>query len=274
MPFLDGVATSIHGIVLPDGVAVLRPVELVTLRQGHELRYSGCATFWDPPEAVRDEMRAAARAVGAVLRDTVDFRGAFTLDGVATVDGFRPTELNPRFGAGLSVITRGLAGVPLPLVMDLVVAGRPLGISAADLETEILTVADSSRSGGTWQLHAATPHVIDGAPRDASTAPSGAGPRDGEPADATVAAAEGFARVQFDPARTPVGPSVGERSVAFWRFADRELGTAVGPLTAPPDVSQVPLLTRTLSAPRPTRFVSEASVAVRSSGRRRPSTRP
>ena len=60
MPFLEGIATSVHGIVLPDGVVALRPVELVTLRREHELRYSGCATFWDPPAAVRDEMSDAA----------------------------------------------------------------------------------------------------------------------------------------------------------------------------------------------------------------------
>ncbi len=233
MPFLDGVATSIHGLVLPDGIAVLRPVELVTLRQGHDLRYSGCGTFWDPPAGVRDEMRSAARAVGATLRDTVDFRGAFTLDGVATVDGFRPTEMNPRFGAGLSVITRGLGGVPLPLVLDLVVAGRPLAISAADLEAEILAVADASRSGGTWQLHCRTPEVIDGR-RVCFGGTDWRWAGDAEHADGIVAAAEGFARVMFNAAGTPVGPSVGPRSAAFWRFADREMGTAVGPLTAPP----------------------------------------
>ena len=61
MPFLDGIATSIHGIVLPDGVVALRPVELVTLRQGHELCYAGCATFWDPPRRSASEMRDAAR---------------------------------------------------------------------------------------------------------------------------------------------------------------------------------------------------------------------
>lgn len=237
MPFLDGVATSIHGLVLPDGVAVLRPVELVTLRHGHELRYSGCATFWDPPAAVRDEMRAAARAVGEALRRTVGFRGAFTLDGVATVDGFRPTEVNPRFGAGLSVITRGLDGVPLPLVLDLVVAGRPLGISAADLETEILAVADASRSGGTWQIHCATPQVVE----DGHVCFDGTDWRwaaGDEPADGIVAAAEGFARVMFKASRTPVGPSVGLRAASFWRFADREIRTRVGPLTAPPDLAR------------------------------------
>ena len=59
MPFLEGIATSVHGIVLPDGVVALRPVELVTLRRpGHRLVYSGCATFWDPPDDVREEMIA------------------------------------------------------------------------------------------------------------------------------------------------------------------------------------------------------------------------
>ena len=56
--------------------------------------------------------------------------------------------------------------------------------------------------------------------------------------DGDVVAKDGFARISFEASRTPVGPSVGERSVAFWRFADGELGTAIGPLTAPADVTQ------------------------------------
>ena len=236
MPFLDGIATSIHGIVLPDGVVALRPVEMVTLRHGHELRYSGCATFWDPPDAIRDEMREAARRVGDVLRDEVAYRGAFTLDGVATVDGFRPTELNPRFGAGLGVITRGLGDTPLHLVLDLVVAGIELAISASDLERQILTDADASRSGGTWQLHVDTPIEVVG--RDV-TYDDGEWrwTGDGDPVDANVVASGGFIRATFTGDRTPVGPSVGQRSVDFWRFADVDLGTGIGPLTAPIDVT-------------------------------------
>ena len=159
MPFLDGIATSIHGIVLPDGVVALRPVEMVTLRRGHELRYAGCATFWDPPDAIRErDARAPHGASANVLRDEVDFRGAFTLDGVATVDGFRPTELNPRFGAGLGVITRGLGDTPLHLVLDLVVAG----IRAGDLRRrprarDPRPTPTPAASGGTWQLHVDTP---------------------------------------------------------------------------------------------------------------------
>ncbi|HEX6657581.1 MAG TPA: hypothetical protein VF065_05835, partial [Ilumatobacter sp.] len=237
MPFLEGIATSVHGIVLPDGVVALRPVELVTLRRGHELRYSGCATFWDPPPSVREEMRDAARRVGALLQREFDFRGAFTVDGVATTDGFRPTELNPRFGAGLGIIGSGLDGLPLLLVLDLVVSGTALQLSAAELEEQLLRGSDASRSGGTWQLRVPTPvevagraaHFEDGAWRWAEP---------DERSDGVVVAKDGYARISFEAASTPVGPSVGARSVAFWRFADAELGTDIGPLTAPVDVTQ------------------------------------
>jgi hypothetical protein len=235
MPFLDGIATSIHGIVLPDGVATLRPVELVTLRRAREFVYSGCATFWDPPDGVRREMKDAARRLGAVLRESVGFRGAFTLDGVATADGFRPTELNPRFGAGLNVMTRGLPDLPLLLVLDLVVAGHHLDITAARLEELLVEQADAQRAGGTWNLHAGLPAPLpersvayhDG--RWRWTAPD-------EPGDAVAVGAGDFVRATWDPARTPVGPSVGPRAAAFWEFLDGELGTAIGPLEAAPDL--------------------------------------
>jgi hypothetical protein len=235
MPFLDGIATSVHGIVLPDGVVALRPVELVTLRQGRRLRYSGCATFWDPPAEVREQMREAARRVGEQLRRDVAFRGAFTLDGVATADGFRPTELNPRFGAGLSVITRGLPDLPLTLVLDLVVAGHPLAITAAGMETEILGHADAHRTGGTWQLHVLTPERIEqrGAVFDGSAWRWAV---DGEAPDGIAAAGFGYARLELDRARTPIGDSVGSRAAAYWRFFDEQFGAGIGPLEAPPDV--------------------------------------
>lgn len=235
MPFLEGIATSIHGIVLPDGVAVVRPVELVTLRRGRELLYAGCTTFWDPPPAVRGEMRAAARRVGELLRDHVDFRGAFTVDGVATVEGWRPTELNPRNGAGLTTITRGIEGFPLQMLLDLVVAGRDIGIGAAALEEELVGAADEHRAGGTWILDAAPSVPVDQRP----VAFGQDGWRwtdDADHADGTVVAGGTFARCTYVPASTPVGPSTGERAVALWRFLDEAGITAVGSLTAPPDV--------------------------------------
>ena len=232
MPFLDGIPTSIHGLVLPDGVAVLRPVELVTLRSGRRLVYAGCATYWDPPTAVRDEMREVARRVGEELRRAVDFRGAFTVDGVATRDGFRPTEVNPRFGAGLMTITHGI-DVPLTLVLDLVVAGRPLGVSAEWLERELLDAADAQRNGGTWQLHVPTPEPLGGR----GVVYDGGSWRwalDGEVADGAGVSGGGYARLFLD--RMPVGESVAPRAAAFWRFYDEVMGTAIGPLEAAPDV--------------------------------------
>jgi hypothetical protein len=232
MPFLDGIATSVHGIVLPDGVAVLRPVELVTLRRGHELVYAGCSTYWDPPTAVRDEMRAAARRVGEQLRADVEFRGAFTLDGVATRDGFRPTELNPRFGAGLMTITHGI-DLPLTLLLDLVVAGRSLGVSAEWLERELLAAADEHRAGSTSQLHAPTPEPLGGRGLvydDGSWRWAG----EEEQPDGVGVSGDGFVRLYVHHA--PIGDSLGPRAVAFWRFYDEVMGTQVGPLTAAPDV--------------------------------------
>jgi hypothetical protein len=232
MPFVEGVPCSVHGIVLPDGVVTLRPVEMVTLRRGHEFVYAGCATFHDPLPSVREEMRRAARAVGELLRHDVGFRGAFTVDGVAGAEGFRPTELNPRFGAGLNVVARGVGDVPLTLLNDLVVAGVPLGRTAADWEAELLVAADAQRWGGTWRACDARaavedrPLVVSGdAWRDA---------RPGEEPHAHVSVGARFARVTFAAAATPTGPSVAPRAAAFWDWAAAHIGagTQLAGLTA------------------------------------------
>jgi hypothetical protein len=219
MPFIDGTPCSIHGIVLPDGVAVARPVEMVTLRQGHRFVYAGCATYWDPPSGIRDQMRSVARTVGVRLAEELDFRGTFTVDGVSASDGFWPTELNPRFGAGMNTIARA-SGLPILLVNDLVVGGHDLGRRAPDVEAELLERADAHRGGGTW-MGGLTPTVQPGQRRF-----------DG----ATVTVGDSFVRCIHDPATTPTGPSTAARACEFWQFADAALGTAIGPLTPAPDL--------------------------------------
>jgi hypothetical protein len=219
MPFLEGIPCSIHGIVLPDGVAVLRPVELVTLRRGRRFVYAGCATWWDPPDEIREHMRSIARATGRQLAHEVDFRGTFTVDGVVTTDGFWPTELNPRFGAGINAIARA-SGMPILLLNDLVAGGHDLGRSAAEIEAELVERADTHRGGGTW-LGGLTLH---------------AEPGTSELDVGVVTVGAGFVRCVWNPATTPVGPSTGPRACAFWAEADRTLGTQTGPLTPAPDV--------------------------------------
>jgi hypothetical protein len=69
MPFLDGVPCSIHGFVLPDGTAALRPVEIAMLRNVTEgLRLRRPRHDLGPAGADREEMRAIARRVGATCR--------------------------------------------------------------------------------------------------------------------------------------------------------------------------------------------------------------
>ncbi|MET0663304.1 MAG: hypothetical protein ABWZ42_09250, partial [Ilumatobacteraceae bacterium] len=232
MPFVDGVPCSIHGMVLPDGLAVLRPVEMVVLRRilddgSREFFYAGCATFWDPSDDIRAQMVDAARRAGEQLRAEVDFKGTFTVDGVAAPDGFWPTELNPRFGAGITTIARAGGDVPILLINEVVGSGLPLGIGAADIERQLMSIADAHRGGGTWKPGLSSPVAVDERPAVfESGAWRWASDDDDRAAIAgTVMSGESIVRCRYAPGATPVGPSTGERAAAFWRFAAAEFGT-------------------------------------------------
>jgi hypothetical protein len=235
MPFLEGIPCSIHGLVFADHVAALRPIEMVTLRRPgvSTLFYAGVASFWDPAPDDRETMRDVARRVGVALREEVGFRGPFTVDGVMTVDGFRPTELNPRSGAGLNAMAGGIGDLPLALLHDAICAELPLDFRPRDLEALIVERADAIRGGGTWR---AVPAAL-AERHDEAVVLDGDGYRwatPDEPADGRVTTGPsplgGFLRIMLDPERHPTGPSVGPAAVAFYRFADAELGTSIGPL--------------------------------------------
>lgn len=148
MPFLDGRPCSIHGWVLGDEVITSRPCETVALRErdAPRLRYCGAAaTAWRPADEDAEAMRAVVRQVGRHLRDTVDYRGVFTVDGVLTADGFRPTELNPRFGAAIGTLGRG-ADLPLYTLHLLSVDAPDLDLRPAELEATIQTSPPVARA--------------------------------------------------------------------------------------------------------------------------------
>lgn len=237
MPFLDGVPCSVHGIVLPDGIAVLRPVEMVTLRQANRFVYAGCATYWDPPAEIRHQMRHAARRAGAQLADEVDFRGTFTVDGVHAADGFWPTELNPRFGAGINVIARA-SGLPILMLDALISGGVDIGRTARDLESELVAAADDHRGGGTWTVTSApdAPNFDRRAAVDDLDGFRWAGT--GDVPTARVTSGPGFIRCLYEPEGVAVGPSTAPRAARFWAFADRELAAGLGPLSPAPDLGQ------------------------------------
>jgi hypothetical protein len=150
MSFLEGIPCSIHGAVLGGDVIALRPAEMLTLRRPtSRFLYTGCATYWDPPDGDRTYMRDVARRVGAVLRDRHNYRGAFTVDGVVTADGFRPTELNPRAGAATGAMTNP-SGVPFQFLNKALIEQEDIEPRASELEELIVSTADAQRGGGAY----------------------------------------------------------------------------------------------------------------------------
>jgi len=150
MPFLEGVPCSIHGIVFDDYVAALRPMEMVVLRhaESSKLEYMRAASFWDPADEDREMMREMAREVGAHLRETLEYRGAFTIDGVMTEAGFRPTELNPRYGAALGVMLSSLGLSMTTLLMHFaLIEGVEADWKPQEFEALVLESADENRAG-------------------------------------------------------------------------------------------------------------------------------
>ncbi|MEZ5216194.1 MAG: hypothetical protein R2705_10530 [Ilumatobacteraceae bacterium] len=248
MPFLDGVPCSIHGLVLPGGVAVFRPMEMLIFRDPEtgELSYGKAASFWDPRSQDRAAMRRAAAATGAELRRRLDYRGVFTLDGIVAADGFVPTEVNPRFGGALPT---SLATTP-PLNLHhlhLLAVERLLDdLDAADLESLVLERLDAERIGVGMMLVDRAPEsersaVVhrgdDGSLRFVEEAPERSG------TDAPVAAqvrwgagvSGGLVFVHLA-STTPRGPSAAPLVLEVLRLADRAWQVGLPRLVVAPDV--------------------------------------
>jgi len=234
--FVDGVPCSIHGFVVGDGVAAFRPVELVTLRAPAppRLQFCGCATFFDPSSDDVATMRAAVRSVGEWLRTNIGFRGAFTLDGIASGGGWVATECNPRFGAGLGYVDVALPESCLLMLHYAVVEGLA-DVPSADLAAAVVDASARTRWGNagmptTRRLEETSNHRLVGG-REGFRAASA-----DEPVDAILSAGPGrtggHVRIELDAARTPSGPSIAPLAVAGFAFADRELGLGIGPLEA------------------------------------------
>jgi hypothetical protein len=237
MPFLEGVPCSIHGLVLPDGTAALRPVEIVVLRDPvtRTLRYSGLGTTWDPPPADREAMRDAVRRVGAHLQSHHGYRGAFGIDGVLTAEGFRPTELNTRMSAGASTVAdvdrRFFTFLHAALVAD-----RETGLSAADVEGLVIEM-DAHRTGKvvcvgegrTVEREESYPVAWDGAAFS---------PAETETGNVfSIAATPSGLFAKVDPCTALVaGQRLAPVNAALLAYVDASYGTGFGHLETAPDV--------------------------------------
>jgi hypothetical protein len=238
MPFLDGIPCSIHGFSTHDGVAVFLPVEMVILRRVDrpEFVYAQAANFWNPPAVIRDEMRDAARQLGILLKERYGYLGGYGIDGVCTPGGFLPTELNPRLSRGHHLHTLA-SDIPLG-IMELMQLEGDLEISSAQLEAGVLAAALESRRGGMLlplggheEPREIGIRFIDG--RAVAVDPEGV-------TDATMrigpALMGSIVIVTYEPDRTPVGPSVGPRSVAAIDLAREMWDLDIPAVTPAPDL--------------------------------------
>lgn len=149
MPYLEGIPCSIHGIVFADQTIAFRPVEMIVFGRPDHLGflYAGTGTWWDPAADDRRAMQQVARLAGDQLRREVDYRGAFTVDGVVTAQGFLPTELNPRSGGAFGDLSAGDRRLPLSLLDMCIRHGLDLDYRPQQLQSFVTALADNHRTG-------------------------------------------------------------------------------------------------------------------------------
>lgn len=237
MPFLVGIPCSIHGVVFPDYVLTVRPAEMVMFRdaQSRKFGYAGPAGNWQPPAADIEYMRNAAVAAGEYLRSHYGFRGVFTIDGVMTEDGFRPTELNPRWGGGLRAVT-GDSPVASLAVHRALVAGVEADWRPAELESSYREAGRNAHLGRGITLVQPRWTETESVPirwKDGEWEPAD----EGEGAGTLTrgpASAGGLLRVDFTP-NSP-GTSVAPAVLAAWRLANRLWDAGIPAMTPAEDV--------------------------------------
>lgn len=236
-PFLEGVPCSVHGIVLPDGVVVLRPMELATLRDPEKGRflYAGMGTSWESPSADADAMRKLARDFGEHLRHRVAYRGGFGLDGVLTEDGFRVTELNPRLSGGLIRLGRAAPAAQLELVHINSLLDRDVGKPARQIETEALALLEANRfvdvMGVSTAVTAAESLEV---PVAAGQSRLDAADSDDQVVGSVLCGPSPlgtFVRLVAAEGAIGVGDRAAPLGVLLLDFADRTWGTGFGPVT-------------------------------------------
>jgi len=238
MPFLDGLSCSIHGIVFEDSVIAVRPCEKLVFRvpgQSH-LAYAAAATFWLPEPEQTEAMREVAFRVGKHLRETVDYRGAFTVDGIMTDEGFRPTELNPRYGAALARLAAGEPELPLYLLHLAMVEGCDLDYRPDELETLVLEASMRLPTGRGGRV---LPKRVDEQRAAGLVRDERSGLRfreEGEVAAIDVrlgpATAGSYLILEVNAETVPFGPPIGPLMVEAFRLLDAAWDLGIGPLEA------------------------------------------
>jgi hypothetical protein len=245
MPFLDGIPCSIHGWVFPEVSIGLRPCETLVFRRpgSDQLVYAGAATCWTPPQADRDAMRSMVVQVGDHLRETVGYRGSFTVDGVMTADGFRPTELNPRFGASLARMAAAMPDLPLYLLHLATAEGLDLDYRPHALERLIVSETEAHpQSRAIFLAEGRTDSDNDKVEIRREDDGRWKVIEEGEQRQGQLmigpAAAGTILLAQMDQEFVSLGPSAAPDIIAAFGLADALWDLGIGALEPPPDLRQ------------------------------------
>lgn len=180
-------------------------------------------------------MRDAAYRAGTALREIVDYRDPFGIDGILSEDGYVPTEMNARSGAGPKTLGAGLPDLPLAPLCLAVIQGEKLDYRPDLLERAVVESADAHRTCAGWAVTRTT--FDDSGVLEVV--------RDGDEYRETAADEEphgtfqfgpsvvgGFVRFVLHPTQIHRRSSAAPEVVRALRFADRALGTDFGALEA------------------------------------------
>ena len=237
MPFIEGIPCSIHGFVVsgPEDkvqVASFLPCEMLVFRVPGTGRfsYASTGTTWSPGASDTQSMRELAKHVGRHLNTHLGYRGAFTIDGVMSAQGFLPTELNPRVGAAMYPLFSGL-DMPVTLLHYAAIEGAELDWRLDELEALVLRDPPRMGRGGlmvsvpqeeqrSWFLGNQAQGFAE-LPEDQATWSVSLGP----------SPMGGYLRMLTLPGKVETGPSLAPKMVALLAHLDTTLELGIGPLT-------------------------------------------
>ena len=177
----------------------------------------------------------AAYRAGVVLRETVGYRGPFGIDGILSEDGYVPTEMNARSGAGLGPLAAGLPDLPMALLCLAIIQGEKLDYRPDHLEKMVVESADAHRTCAGWAVTRTTfdsSGVLEIVRDGDEYRETGSGEEPHGTFQFGPSVMGGFVRFVLHATRIQRGSSTAPEVVRALRFADRELGTDFGELDA------------------------------------------
>ncbi|MFG1657656.1 hypothetical protein ACGFIY_14105 [Micromonospora chersina] len=234
MPMIPGVPCRLHGLVLVESTVAFTPLELLVPRRPADGTFL-CAGTAPMPVAQQRGLIELTRWTGEALRGRLGYRGGFSVDGILTQSGFRPTDLNTR-------VTSAFETAPPPL--------RVAVHASALLAREGLRGVDAAGPGLAENVHRAlndaaeinlltvirqpTPvarrHV-----RWRDRGLEACRPDEAHGSVEVINGPRGTAlRAQLARKHLPIGVSPQESVVVALRAADELLGTGIGDLQPPP----------------------------------------